>query len=156
MSTESAVGGLLRKKRLTLAVAESCTGGLVSDRITDVAGSSDYFRGGVIAYSNAIKTRVLGVRAASLGRFGAVSAQVALEMARGVRKLAHSDIGIGITGIAGPAGRTKAKPVGLVYIALASKNKNIVDEFRLKGPRRSIKRQASQKALNLTCGHLSR
>lgn len=116
---EVIVGQLLRRHGLTLAVAESCTGGLVSHRITDVPGSSVYYQGAVVSYSNEIKERALHVRRDTLERHGAVSEQVAREMARGVRGVLCSDIGLAVTGIAGPDGGTPEKPVGLVYVALA-------------------------------------
>lgn len=167
MTPEIAVGKILRKNNLTLAIAESCTGGLISNRITDVSGSSDYFKAGIVAYSNKIKQNLLGVPDKSIKKYGAVSKEVALEMAKGVRRIAKTDIGIGITGIAGPVplaslgyrvnptGGTKTKPVGLVYIALVTGKKQIVKEFRFKGSRKEIKFKASQAALNL-CAHSSR
>jgi nicotinamide-nucleotide amidase len=130
---EDAVAEKLFKKRLTIAVAESCTGGLISNRLTDVSGSSKYFLMGLVAYSNLVKAAGLGVNEKTLKKYGAVSRQVAIEMARGIKQVAGSDIGLGITGIAGPSagsglvpslsrdgptGGTKSKPVGLVYIAL--------------------------------------
>ena len=154
MKIESEVGKILRKRKITLAVAESCTGGLISSRITDSSGSSDYFIMGIAAYSNKIKENVLGVSPRLLQKHGAVSKQVALEMAKGARLLANTDIGIGVTGIAGPTGGTKKKPVGLTYIALATNKKRIVKEFRFKGSRRAIKLQASEAALEL-CVHSS-
>jgi PncC family amidohydrolase len=117
---EIIVGQLLERRGLTLAVAESCTGGLVSHRITDVPGSSAYYQGSVTSYSNEIKERVLHVRRDILERYGAVSEQVAQGMAQGVRDILHADIGLAVTGIAGPDGGTPEKPVGLVYIALAA------------------------------------
>jgi PncC family amidohydrolase len=117
---EITVGKLLRQRGLTLAVAESCTGGLVSHRITDVPGSSSYYQGSVTSYSNEIKEQVLGVSRETLERYGAVSEQTALEMARGVRGLLETDIGLAVTGIAGPDGGTPEKPVGLVFVALAA------------------------------------
>ena len=146
---EGAVGKILTKKRKTLAIAESCTGGLVSNRITNVSGSSRYFLMGVVAYSNKSKENLLGVSRASLDRFGAVSKQAALEMAKGVKFLAGADIGIGITGIAGPKGAARSKPVGLVYIALVTDKHRIVKEFRFRGSRQEIKFQASQVALDM-------
>ncbi|MEX2586003.1 MAG: competence/damage-inducible protein A [Balneolaceae bacterium] len=112
---EEVLGSLLRKKELSLAVAESCTGGLVSDALTDVPGSSDYFRGGVVAYDNAVKMSELGVRGRTLDKYGAVSKEAALEMARGVAERLGTDIGISTTGIAGPSGGTDEKPVGTVW-----------------------------------------
>ena len=117
---EVVVGQLLARRRLKLAVAESCTGGLVSHRITDVPGSSAYYQGSVTAYANQIKERVLGVRRETLEAHGAVSAPTAREMARGVRQLLQADVGLAVTGVAGPDGGTPEKPVGLVHIALAA------------------------------------
>ena len=142
------MGTLLVATRKTLGVAESCTGGLISDRITDVAGSSRYFRGGIIAYHNDIKKAQLGVPSAILARYGAVSAQTATRMAEGVRRLAEADVGLAITGIAGPTGGTTAKPVGLVYLALANGRTTRVARHRFFGDRESIKYQAAQTALD--------
>jgi nicotinamide-nucleotide amidase len=146
---ESAVGGLLRKKKLNIAVAESCTGGLLSHRITNISGSSDYFLMGMVTYSNASKEDILGVPEELIKRNGAVSEPVALAMAKGIRSRTGADIGIGITGIAGPAGGTKSKPVGLVYIALAADNRLIVKERIFKGSREEVKFQATQVALDM-------
>lgn len=117
-SLEQVVGDGLRARGLTLAVAESCTGGLLSKRITDVAGCSDYYLGGVCSYSNSVKMRVLGVKAATLEAHGAVSQQTAEEMAEGVAHALGADVGVGITGVAGPGGGSEEKPVGLVYISV--------------------------------------
>jgi nicotinamide-nucleotide amidase len=117
---EVIVGRLLRRRRLTLAVAESCTGGLVSHRMTNVPGSSAYYQGAIVSYSNEVKERTLHVRLDTLERHGAVSEQAAREMAQGVRDVLRTDIGLSVTGIAGPDGGTPEKPVGLVYIALAA------------------------------------
>jgi PncC family amidohydrolase len=117
---EVVVGRLLKQRGLTLAVAESCTGGLVSHRITDVPGSSAYYQGAVTSYSNEIKERVLHVKRDTLERHGAVSEQAAREMAQGVRDALHADVGLAVTGIAGPDGGMPEKPVGLVYVALAA------------------------------------
>ena len=162
MMIEDKIRKLLLKRKMTLAVAESCTGGLISSRITDSSGSSDYFLMGIVAYSNKAKEDILGVSAGLLRKHGAVSEQVALEMAKGARRLANADIGIGVTGIAGPPARetlacrragpgggTKKKPIGLVYVALATNKKRIVKEFRFKGRRQKIKWQASEAALNM-------
>jgi nicotinamide-nucleotide amidase len=116
---EETVGRLLRERGLTLAVAESCTGGRIGDRITDVAGSSAYFLVGVATYSNEAKERILGVSPDTLARWGAVSTETAEEMARGVRRLAGADLAVSTTGIAGPGGGTEEKPVGTVCIGLA-------------------------------------
>jgi PncC family amidohydrolase len=114
------IGERLRSRRLTLTVAESCTGGLLGDMITDVPGSSDYFLGGVLAYSNQVKQALLDVRAETLESQGAVSAQCAAEMAQGVRRLLGSDVALSVTGIAGPGGDTADKPLGLTYIHLSA------------------------------------
>lgn len=149
MKIEDKIGKVLRKRKMTMAVAESCTGGLISSRITDSSGSSEYFIMGIVAYSNRIKENILGVSPRLLQKHGAVSKQVALEMAKGARLLANTDIGIGVTGIAGPAGGTRKKPVGLVYIAFVMNKKQILKEFRFKGSRQDIKLQASEAGLNL-------
>jgi PncC family amidohydrolase len=114
------IGDGLRARGLTLAVAESCTGGLLGDMITDIPGSSDYFLGGVLSYSNQVKHELLGVRAETLETVGAVSAQCAAEMAQGVRRLLGSDVALSITGIAGPTGGSEAKPTGLTYVHLST------------------------------------
>jgi len=146
---EGAIGKQLTAKKKTIAIAESCTGGLVSHRITNVSGSSRYFKMAVVAYSNGIKEDVLGVSRKLLTKYGAVSRKVALEMAKGMKYLASSDIALAITGIAGPTGTTRSKPVGLVYVALVTDKKRIAKELRFKGSREEIKFQASQAALDL-------
>jgi nicotinamide-nucleotide amidase len=148
-SMEQVVGVLLSERQRTLAVAESCTGGLISDRITDIPGSSGYFQGTVIAYSNQVKIDLLGVSADDLRRHGAVSEPVAIQMAQGVRNVTKADYGLSTTGIAGPTGATPEKPVGLVHIALASQNEAYGKEFRFVGDRMIIKRRASQMALDM-------
>jgi len=148
-SMEQVVGSLLLEHHSTLSIAESCTGGLVSDRITDVSGSSEYFQGGVLAYSNQVKVDLLGVSSEVLNQHGSVSPPVAIQMAQGVKKLLKSDYGIGITGIAGPTGATPQKAVGLVYIALASPQEAYSRDFRFSGDRAIIKRRASQMALDM-------
>ena len=120
LALEERVGRLLLEQGLTLALAESCTGGLIGHRITNVPGSSEYFVGGVIAYAYDAKERVLGVRHDTLYDHGAVSEQTALEMARGARRLLATDVALAVTGIAGPRGGMPDKPVGLVYIALSA------------------------------------
>ncbi|MFH1996277.1 MAG: competence/damage-inducible protein A [Candidatus Omnitrophota bacterium] len=146
---ESVVGDLLTKKKKTIATAESCTGGLLSNRITNISGSSGYFLLGVVSYSKSAKMKLLGVRGKTLKDFGAVSGNVAREMARGIRSLAASDIGIGITGIAGPKGGTKKKPVGLVCISFSSGKKTVTKEFIFKGTRAEIKNRSCQAALDM-------
>jgi nicotinamide-nucleotide amidase len=145
---EGVVGSLLAAARKTLAVAESCTGGLVSDRITDTPGSSRYLRGGVIAYANDVKCRSLGVSHALLARHGAVSAPVAEAMAQGVRRMAQADIGLAVTGIAGPSGATAKKPVGLVYLGMSDRRGVASLRCQFFGDRRSVKVQAAQTALD--------
>ncbi len=146
---EQVVGELLREKGKTLAVAESCTGGLLADRITNIPGSSDYFLMGAVTYSNEAKIKVLGVRPEDIEKYGAVSEEVAAQMAEGVRKLAGSDFGIGITGIAGPGGATPRKPVGLVYVGLSYDGGIEVVRNRFTGTRLQIKFQSTQKALDM-------
>jgi len=146
---EQVIGKLLLKKKKTLSIAESCTGGLLADRITDIPGSTKYFQIGVVAYSNESKNKVLNIPIETIKEHGAVSRQVASLMAKNVRLLGSSDIGIGISGIAGPSGGTKKKPVGLVYISLSTKDKTLCKEFRFLGQRNIIKFKATQAALNL-------
>ncbi len=153
---EEAVGRLLVARRRTIAVAESCTGGLVSDRLTNVPGSSRYVRGGVIAYHNDVKRTQLGVSSTLLAKYGAVSAPVARSMAQGVRRLLGSNVGLAITGIAGPTGGTKRKPVGLVYLALADGRRVLSHRCQFFGDRLSIKAQAAQAAIDFLRRHLLR
>ncbi|MBQ7115747.1 MAG: CinA family protein [Clostridia bacterium] len=120
----------LKHKNKTLALAESCTGGWVSKLITDVSGASAVYQGGVCSYSNQVKTDILGVKEEALCSFGAVSEQVAIQMAEGVKKALKSHIGIGITGIAGPLSDNTAKPVGLIYVAIADESKTNCIELR--------------------------
>lgn len=149
---EEVVGRLLREARRSLAVAESCTAGMVASTITRVAGSSDYFRGGVICYSNELKADLCRVPHELLGQHGAVSAEVAEALARGVRELAHSSIGLSVTGIAGPGGGSEQKPVGLVYIGLADEARCIHTRRILPGDRETVRELATSLAL----GHLRR
>ena len=146
---EEIVGRLLAERKLTLAVAESCTGGLLGHRLTNVAGSSAYFEGGVIAYSYDAKERLLGVHHDTLYEHGAVSAEAVIEMARGVRKALGTDIGIGITGIAGPGGGMPGKPVGLVFIALSARNGERVEHFVWDGDREGNKLRSTDAALRM-------
>jgi len=147
MRNEDKIGEIMRKRGLKLAVAESCTGGLVGSKITDVPGASSYFLGGVIAYSNDIKMRVLGVKRETLENFGAVSKECAKEMAIGVSDLFKADVAIATTGIAGPSGGSKDKPVGLVYIAIKSGDEINVQKYVFKGNRKEIKEKIANKAL---------
>jgi PncC family amidohydrolase len=152
----TAVGELLSTGRLTLSVAESCTGGLLGHLLTNVPGSSDYFMGGVISYSNAAKERLLNVRHATLERHGAVSEQAAREMALGVRRLLGTDVSLAVTGIAGPGGGSKDKPVGLVYIALDADNGQECQRFTWGGDRAENKLHSARAALELLLAYLSR
>src|SRR3990170_2089072 len=147
MKLEKTIGDFLREKGWTLSIAESCTGGLVSDLITDVAGSSDYFEGGIVTYSNRAKTEHLGVPSNAIKRYGAVSSQVAIAMAKGVRKAFHTTFGVSITGIAGPGGGSRKKPVGLVFIAVSDGKRTIVKKEKLKGSRREIKKESARLSL---------
>jgi nicotinamide-nucleotide amidase len=151
---EEIVGRLLKEKKLSLAVAESCSGGLMGHRLTNVPGSSDYFWAGVVAYSNVAKTAFLGVRTSAIERHGAVSPVVARQMAQGIRKRARADFGLSITGIAGPAGETPGKPVGLVYTALAWAGGATVQRNVFLGNRQMVKFQSTQKALDMIRRHL--
>lgn len=135
-SLEGAVVKFLRERGLTLAVAESCTGGLIAKRITDIAGCSDVFLGGCVTYANEVKKALLGVSADSLEKFGAVSEQVAAEMARGARQRLGSDIGVSATGVAGPTGGSEAKPVGTVFIGISTEKGESVRKLSLS-PMRS-------------------
>lgn len=147
---EDVVGRLLAKQQLTVATAESCTGGLIGHRLTQVPGSSAYVERGMICYSNRAKTELLGVPAALIDRHGAVSAEVAAAMAEGIRLRAGVSVGLGVTGIAGPGGATPTKPVGLVYLGLnAADGTAITKEQRFHGDRSIIKQRASQAALDL-------
>lgn len=146
---EKIVGRLLSAQGATLATAESCTGGLIGHRLTQVSGASGYFLGGVVSYSNEAKTAMLAVPAELIRTHGAVSAPVAVAMAEGIRAKTGSTIGLSVTGIAGPGGATATKPVGLVYIGLAmAERATISQDFTFHGPRDAIKLRASQAALN--------
>jgi len=147
MKIEKLIGDLLRERGWTLSIAESCTGGLICDRITDVSGSSDYFMGGMVNYSNESKAKHLGIPLDYIKNYGAVSPQVAKKMAQGVRKTFHTTFGLSTTGVAGPTGGTKRSPVGRVFIGLALGRKVWVKKEGLKGSRREIKRKATEKGL---------
>ncbi len=146
---EEVVGALLKQRRLKLAVAESCTGGLIGGRITSIAGSSEYFERGVVAYSDLSKTELLGVPRDLIERHGAVSSEVAAAMALGIRQAARADLGLAVTGIAGPGGGTEQKPVGLVIIALATIQGVKTVEHRFLGDREQVRLKASQMALDM-------
>ena len=139
----------MRKKGMTLSVAESCTGGWVSDRITRIAGSSDYFEGGIVSYSIQAKAQHLGIPLKYIERYGAVSREVAKRMAEGVRKAFKTTFGLSTTGVAGPTGGTKKTPVGTVFIGLSDGRETVVRKENLKGSRREIKEKAAEQALRL-------
>jgi nicotinamide-nucleotide amidase len=154
-SLEAAVGRLLSQSGLTVGTAESCTGGLIGHRLTDVPGSSDYFRGGIIAYSNEVKERVLGVSPATLETRGAVSAETALEMAHGARRVLSVDIAVSVTGIAGPGGGTAGKPVGLTYLAVVAPDFARVERFVWDQERAGNKWASSEAALQMLRDYLT-
>lgn len=145
----SIVGKLLTESRKSISFAESCTGGMLASKITDIPGSSAYFKSSVITYSNESKIKVLGVKEETIEQFGAVSEQTAKEMAEGIMNFAGSDYAVSITGIAGPEGGSKDKPIGLVYIGLADKKKTEVFKFVFNGLRKDIRRRAVNTALDL-------
>jgi PncC family amidohydrolase len=143
------LGPLFKEKKLTLAAVESCTGGLISKMITEIPGSSAYFKGSLTAYSNEIKLNVLGVNKKTLASFGAISRECALEMAVRAKKIFKTDFAVSTTGIAGPSGATAKKPIGLVYFGLAAPKKTKIYKRMFKGERKHIQRQAANFALNL-------
>jgi len=148
MSLEQEIGALLRQKGLTLGIVESATGGLISHRITNIAGSSDYYKGSVTAYSNHVKIGVVGVKEDTLNQYGAVSPQIAEEMALGGRKILSADICIADTGIAGPGGASPEKPVGLFYLGLSHGERTFSREHNFKGDREQNKQSAAEAALS--------
>ena len=149
------IAGRMTERKLTLAVAESCTGGLITDRLTDIPGSSAFFERGVVTYSNAAKIALLGVPEAVIREHGAVSAETARLMAEGVRKSAGTDLGLAVTGIAGPSGGTEAKPVGTVFIALACGETTVCRPYAFRWERRRNKVMASQAALLMLWRYLT-
>ncbi|WP_343208897.1 competence/damage-inducible protein A [Anaerolentibacter hominis] len=155
VTLEDCVVHLLNKKGLTLALAESCTGGLLAGRIVNVSGASEVFGTGVVSYSNKTKHKVLGVKKQTLKEFGAVSEETAREMAKGIVKLSKAEIGVAVTGIAGPEGGTKKKPVGLVYIACSYKDKVTVEKYHFAGNRTKIRERSVVTALDLIRRRLS-
>ena len=146
---EAVLGAMLREAGLTVAVAESCTGGLIGHRLTDVPGSSDYFLGSLVTYSNEAKVALLNVPEETIREHGAVSPEIARAMAEGARQAYGADIGLSVTGIAGPNGATPEKPVGLTYIGLAGAGETAAEEYRLRGTRVLLKERAAQIALYL-------
>jgi PncC family amidohydrolase len=159
---EAEIGRLIREYQaetgtwLTIGTVESATGGRIADRITNVPGSSDYFKGSVVAYSNEVKMALLGVKKATLENYGAVSEQTALEMARGGRKLLDVDICMSDTGIAGPSGATPEKLVGLFYLGLAAEDGSLSQKHVFPGTREENKRDAAEAALNMLKQYLLR
>ena len=151
---EDVVGKLLIKNRKTIATAESCTGGLIGDRLTNVSGSSLYYKGGIVAYSNGVKEKAIGVKRETLDSVGSVSEATALEMAKGIRNKLNADIGLSTTGIAGPKGGTKEKPVGLVYVAISYDRGEKAYRFSFTPYRKTNKLMTSQAALNITRIHI--
>jgi nicotinamide-nucleotide amidase len=139
---------LLLKKNLTISVAESCTGGLIGHRLTNVPGSSKYFKGGVIVYSNESKTDLLSVDPRTLKTQGAVSGETVEEMACSVMERVKTNLGLGVTGIAGPDGGTRQKPVGTVYVGLAAGDKSFSREYRFWGNREQVKLNSTMMALD--------
>jgi len=145
----------LLSNQKTISLAESCTGGLLSSLLTSKSGSSEYFLSGIVAYSNRSKKILLGIPASIIVKYGSVSSNVAKLMAENIRKKTDADFGLSITGIAGPSGATKNKPVGTVFICLSKKSKNICLKFSFQGNRRDIRKKSAQQALRLLCAHLS-
>lgn len=145
----------LKQKNLTIAIAESCTGGLIAHTLTNISGSSDYFDRGIVSYGNRAKIELLGVSERMLKEHGAVSKQVALAMAEGIRTKSKVDIGIATTGIAGPTGGTKEKPVGLVYIAISTSNKTEVKKFLFSDSRLQNKESTCNAALDMLLDYLT-
>ena len=154
MKREEQIGALLVTRGLTLVTAESCTGGLVAHRITDVPGSSAYFLGGFVAYANEAKEEILGVRHETLVAHGAVSEETALEMARGARRRLGADLGMSTTGIAGPTGGTPDKPVGLVFVALSAPEVETCQRNVWQGDRLANKEESAEAALQLLLSYL--
>jgi len=146
---EEQVGEILRKKKKNIALAESCTGGLVSSKITDIPGSSDYFLGSIISYSNDVKITMLDVSPELINKYGSVSKEVAKAMAVGIRDFLDTDFAISVTGIAGPSGGTKAKAVGLVYVGFASRKTVKTKKVLCAGDRLTVKEKFAQVALKV-------
>ena len=153
-SLETRVGELLHQRGLSLVLAESCTGGLIGDRITDVSGSSEYFLGGFVVYSYKAKADLLGVSWETLNSTGAVSRETVIEMARGARKVLNADIAVSVSGIAGPGGGTDEKPVGTTWIGLATKDEESARVFQFSGDRVQNKSYAADAALQMLFDYL--
>jgi len=155
-SLESQIGAILTDRHLTLAAAESCTGGLIGHRLTNVAGSSTYFLGGIVAYSYDAKEHLLGVHHNTLYDHGAVSKETAIEMARGARRVFGSDIAVSVTGIAGPGGGMPNKPIGLTWIALSAREGETAHQFVWQKDREGNKSDSAEAALKMILDYLTR
>lgn len=153
---EARIGAALRSLGMTLALAESCTGGLIGHRLTNIAGSSDFFLGGIVAYAYDAKERLLGVHHQTLYEHGAVSRETAIEMARGARQRLGADVGLSVTGIAGPTGGLPGKPVGLTWIALSTREGETAEEHVWQGDRLSNKERSAEAAMEMLLGSLKR
>ena len=151
---EARIGRILRERRMKIAVAESCTGGHIANRITNIQGASDYFDLGFVTYSNDSKELYLVVPEEVIAEKGAVSSEVAKAMAEGLRETTEADIALSVTGVAGPGGGSPEKPVGTVFVGLASKDGTYVNKFLFSGDRISIKEQTSEEALKLVLDYL--
>ena len=149
MTLEQELGKISRSKGVTVSLAESCTGGLASNLITNVPGSSEYFLGAVVCYSDRSKIELLGVKEGTIAYQGAVSEQCALEMATGVRGRFHSSIGVSVTGIAGPGGERPGKPVGLVYFAIDDGDNIWIERMQIQGDRAMVKRSAADHLIEM-------
>lgn len=152
---EAKLGSALNSRGWTLALGESCTGGLIAHRITEIAGSSEYFLGGVVAYSNLIKESLLNVQIETLEAVGAVSEETAREMARGAREVMRAAVGVSVTGIAGPGGATEGKPVGLTFISVSTPDGEWVERHVFEGDRHANKQASAEAALKLLLQVLS-
>jgi len=153
-SSEARIKNHLTARGLWLGVAESCTGGFISHRITNIPGASAFFRGGIVSYANETKMALLGVQKSTLEQFGAVSEQTVKEMARGVRDILSVDFGLAVSGVAGPSGGTPEKPVGTVWIGLSAEGEELSERFFFQGDRHQIKEQAAQAALEIGRAHV--
>ena len=151
---EARIGRILKERRMKIAVAESCTGGHIANRITNIQGASDYFDLGFVTYSNDSKELYLFVTEEVIAEKGAVSSEVAKAMAEGLREATDADIALSVTGVAGPGGGSPEKPVGTVFVGLASKDGTFVNKFLFSGDRISIKEQTSEEALKLVLDYL--
>lgn len=151
---EARIGRILRERRMKIAVAESCTGGHIANRITNIQGASEYFDMGFVTYSNDSKELYLFVPEEIIAEKGAVSSEVAAAMAEGVREATEADVTLSVTGVAGPGGGTPEKPVGTVYVGIATKDGTFVHKFLFSGDRLSIKEQTSEEALKMVLDYL--